>query len=127
MFSFLFEINKLKNYWSDFKNHFTDGPLLDSQKLCRRRQYREEKQIVDVSYSFQVKMSAEEADSTPTPTAAQPDGTGPLVHVPVAPRKPARRGLKVQPERPKRALFCLTLKNPLRKLCIDIVEWKYPF
>ncbi|CAF4924576.1 unnamed protein product [Pieris macdunnoughi] len=71
-------------------------------------------------------MSTEEADTTPTPTAAQPDGTGPLIQVPVAPRKPARRGLKVQPERPKRALFCLTLKNPLRKLCIDIVEWK-PF
>lgn len=30
-------------------------------------------------------------------------------------------------ERPLRALFCLTLKNPIRKLCIDIVEWKYPF
>jgi voltage-dependent calcium channel L type alpha-1D len=29
-------------------------------------------------------------------------------------------------DRPVRALFCLGLKNPLRKLCIDIVEWK-PF
>ena len=28
--------------------------------------------------------------------------------------------------RPPRALFCLTLKNPLRKLCIKIIEWKYP-
>lgn len=27
--------------------------------------------------------------------------------------------------RPPRALFCLTLKNPVRKLFIDIVEWKY--
>ncbi|CAK1546603.1 unnamed protein product [Leptosia nina] len=71
-------------------------------------------------------MSGEAEDTTPTPTAAQPDGAGPLIQVPVAPRKPPRRGLKVQPERPKRALFCLTLKNPLRKLCIDIVEWKYP-
>lgn len=43
-----------------------------------------------------------------------------------AARKPARRGGKPQPERPQRALFCLGLKNPLRKLCIDIVEWKYP-
>ncbi|CAG7828197.1 unnamed protein product, partial [Allacma fusca] len=40
-------------------------------------------------------------------------------------RVQARRG-KVVPDRPQRALFCLTLKNPLRKLCIDIVEWK-PF
>ncbi|GAB6020081.1 Voltage-dependent calcium channel type D subunit alpha-1 [Chamberlinius hualienensis] len=29
-------------------------------------------------------------------------------------------------ERAPRALFCLTLKNPLRKFCISIVEWK-PF
>ena len=29
--------------------------------------------------------------------------------------------------RPMRALFCLGLKNPLRKLCISVVEWKYPF
>lgn len=33
---------------------------------------------------------------------------------------------KVVPERPERALFCFTLKNPIRKLCIDVVEWKYP-
>lgn len=26
--------------------------------------------------------------------------------------------------RPARSMFCLTLKNPLRKLCIRIVEWK---
>lgn len=43
-----------------------------------------------------------------------------------APKRPVRRGGKAQPERPVRALFCLGLKNPLRKLCIDIVEWK-PF
>lgn len=29
--------------------------------------------------------------------------------------------------RPPRALFCMNLKNPVRKLCISIVEWKYPF
>ena len=29
--------------------------------------------------------------------------------------------------RPPRALFCMTLKNPIRKLCISVVEWKYPF
>lgn len=28
--------------------------------------------------------------------------------------------------RPPRALFCLTLKNPVRRACINIVEWK-PF
>jgi hypothetical protein len=47
--------------------------------------------------------------------------------VPVAPKRPLRRGGKTHADRPKRALFCLTLKNPLRKMCIDVVEWKYPF
>ncbi|XP_058829322.1 muscle calcium channel subunit alpha-1 isoform X3 [Topomyia yanbarensis] len=47
--------------------------------------------------------------------------------LPAVPKKPTRRaGVKPQPDRPARVLFCLTLKNPLRKLCIDIVEWK-PF
>jgi hypothetical protein len=38
----------------------------------------------------------------------------------------SRRG-KPPPERPQRALLCLSLQNPLRKLCISVVEWKYPF
>ncbi|KAJ8707324.1 hypothetical protein PYW08_010576 [Mythimna loreyi] len=64
--------------------------------------------------------------TTPPPTGLAADGTGQLIQVPVAPRKPPRRGIKLQQERPKRALFCLTLKNPLRKCFIDFVEWK-PF
>ncbi|KAK9299970.1 hypothetical protein QLX08_007186 [Tetragonisca angustula] len=43
-----------------------------------------------------------------------------------ATKRPARRGGKAPPDRPLRALFCLPLKNPLRKMCIDVVEWK-PF
>ncbi|XP_034935060.1 muscle calcium channel subunit alpha-1 isoform X4 [Chelonus insularis] len=43
-----------------------------------------------------------------------------------APKRPARRGGKPPPDRPVRALFCLPLKNPVRKMCIDVVEWK-PF
>ncbi|XP_058807730.1 muscle calcium channel subunit alpha-1 isoform X4 [Phymastichus coffea] len=43
-----------------------------------------------------------------------------------AAKRPARRGGKSQPDRPQRALFCLTTKNPLRAFCIRIVEWK-PF
>lgn len=42
------------------------------------------------------------------------------------PRKPIRKPGAKAPDKPKRALFCLGLKNPIRKLCIDIVEWK-PF
>nr|CAD7568445.1 unnamed protein product [Timema californicum] len=41
-------------------------------------------------------------------------------------KRPVRRGGKPQPDRPLRSLFIFTLKNPIRKLCIDIVEWK-PF
>ena len=29
--------------------------------------------------------------------------------------------------RPKRALFCLSLDNPVRSAAITIVDWKYPF
>ncbi|EGW02194.1 Voltage-dependent L-type calcium channel subunit alpha-1S [Cricetulus griseus] len=52
------------------------------------------------------------------------------------PSSPQDEGLrKKQPKkpvpeilpRPPRALFCLTLENPLRKACISIVEWKYPY
>ncbi|XP_054379452.1 voltage-dependent L-type calcium channel subunit alpha-1S [Pongo abelii] len=51
------------------------------------------------------------------------------------PSSPQDEGLrKKQPKkpvpeilpRPPRALFCLTLENPLRKACISVVEWKYP-
>ncbi|XP_023318725.1 muscle calcium channel subunit alpha-1 isoform X2 [Trichogramma pretiosum] len=41
-------------------------------------------------------------------------------------KKQVRRGNKAQPDRPARALFCFGLKNPIRKLCIAVVEWK-PF
>ncbi|KAK3102267.1 hypothetical protein FSP39_010075 [Pinctada imbricata] len=37
------------------------------------------------------------------------------------------RKLQNQNVRPQRALFCLTLQNPIRKLCIRVVEWRYPF
>ncbi|XP_025410803.1 muscle calcium channel subunit alpha-1 isoform X5 [Sipha flava] len=41
-------------------------------------------------------------------------------------KRPIRRPGKQLPDRPQRALCCLTLKNPLRKLCIGVIEWK-PF
>lgn len=44
-----------------------------------------------------------------------------------AKRKAQSRRGKPPPERPQRALFCLSLTNPIRKLCISVVEWKYPF
>ncbi|KAJ0171022.1 hypothetical protein K1T71_013221 [Dendrolimus kikuchii] len=66
------------------------------------------------------------ASSSAPPNAVLLILVGTLLPVPPPPRKPPRRGQKAQQERPKRALFCLSLKNPIRKLCIDIVEWK-PF
>lgn len=62
----------------------------------------------------------------PSTTATAIAGAGQTA-TPPAPKRPVRRGGKAQPERPVRALFCLSLKNPIRKLCIEIVEWKYPF
>lgn len=64
----------------------------------------------------------------PVPTsqlgaATQAGGTAPGAAA-AAQKRPVRRGGKPPPDRPTRALFCLSLKNPIRKLCIDIVEWK---
>ncbi|XP_021567338.1 voltage-dependent L-type calcium channel subunit alpha-1C [Carlito syrichta] len=39
--------------------------------------------------------------------------------------KPKKQG-STAATRPPRALLCLTLKNPIRRACISIVEWKYP-
>lgn len=64
--------------------------------------------------------------TAPSTTATAIAGAGQTA-TPPAPKRPVRRGGKAQPERPVRALFCLSLKNPIRKLCIEIVEWKYPF
>lgn len=63
-----------------------------------------------------------EAGATNGTTIGNKPGT-----VPGPPKRPVRRSGKPIPERPTRALFCLGLKNPIRKLCITIVEWKYPF
>lgn len=41
-------------------------------------------------------------------------------------KRPASRN-QAASARPQRALFCLSLRNPIRKMCIGIVEWKYPF
>lgn len=35
-----------------------------------------------------------------------------------------RHKLKIKAEHAKRVLFCLNLKNPFRKVCIKLVEWK---
>ncbi|XP_072945832.1 muscle calcium channel subunit alpha-1-like [Epargyreus clarus] len=68
-------------------------------------------------------MSAEAQAEATTPDAEAPD-TGQAAQ-PAAKKKERPRG-KPQPVKPKRSLLCLGLKNPLRKLCYDIVEWK-PF
>lgn len=42
-------------------------------------------------------------------------------------KKPVRRiGAKPPPDRAPRAIYCFSLKNPIRKKCLQIVEWK-PF
>lgn len=42
-------------------------------------------------------------------------------------KKPVRRiGAKPPPDRAPRAIYCFGLKNPIRRKCLQIVEWK-PF
>jgi hypothetical protein len=36
-----------------------------------------------------------------------------------------RKRRQTTPEHPRRALFCLSLDNKLRRTCIKLVEWKY--
>ncbi|XP_050686147.1 muscle calcium channel subunit alpha-1-like isoform X34 [Eriocheir sinensis] len=70
------------------------------------------------------------ASAAPPQPADVPAPAGPpTAEAPTHERKrpPPRRPVGKPPEnRPARALFCLGLKNPLRKVCIDVVEWK-PF
>ncbi len=42
------------------------------------------------------------------------------------PKKSKKQPGAGQNLRPKRALFCLTLDNPVRSAAITIVDWKYP-
>ena len=65
------------------------------------------------------------------PGGVNPGATsGPPGSVPpggVPERKPARRvGAKPPPDRAPRSIYCFTVKNPIRKKCIEFVEWK-PF
>ena len=57
-----------------------------------------------------------------------PNGVQPKLGVQtMAEKKPARRlGAKPPPDRAQKSMGCLSLKNPLRKHCIALVEWK-PF
>jgi hypothetical protein len=62
--------------------------------------------------------------ATTPATASTPAATTPAV------RKPTKANIrKPNPNlnpRPPRVLFCLKLNNPLRKFCIQLVEYKYP-
>lgn len=62
-----------------------------------------------------------------TPTTPGAPSAADAAAAAAAKRKAATRRGKPPPERPQRALFCLTLANPVRKLCINVIEWKYPF
>lgn len=73
-----------------------------------------------------VAAAAGDANNAADPNAAAANGGAPTPAAPAPPKRPVRRGGKPMPDRPPRVLFCLNLKNPLRKICIDIVEWK-PF
>lgn len=57
----------------------------------------------------------------------------PPYNLPPANQQPSERKPRIvrkvvkAPEKAERVLYCLSLKNPVRRLCISIVEWKYPF
>ncbi|XP_067834585.1 voltage-dependent L-type calcium channel subunit alpha-1S-like isoform X2 [Heptranchias perlo] len=57
---------------------------------------------------------------------AKPEADADLGQRKRADSKKGKKPMFVGPPRPARSLLCLSLQNPLRKLCISIVEWK-PF
>lgn len=63
-------------------------------------------------------------DTAPAAIATQP--TSGVQQQPPERKRVVRKVVKV-PEKAERVLYCLQLKNPLRRVCINIVEWKYPF
>lgn len=65
------------------------------------------------------------SNAAPAPSTTATAIVGATTPAPL--KRPIRRSGKAQPDRPVRALFCLGLKNPIRKLCIEVTEWKYPF
>uniref|UniRef100_A0A8C7EMT2 Voltage-dependent L-type calcium channel subunit alpha n=1 Tax=Neovison vison TaxID=452646 RepID=A0A8C7EMT2_NEOVI len=95
-------------------------------------------------------MSASEGGKDTTPEPSPANGTGPGPEWGLCPGPPASGGEEISgasgletpkrrtqhskhktvavasAQRSPRALFCLTLSNPLRRFCISIVEWK-PF
>lgn len=73
-----------------------------------------------------------EPQGTTTPNTAAiltpaPGSDGGAQANPKQERKRVVRKVTKSPEKADRVLYCLTLKNPIRRLCIGIVEWKYPF
>ena len=71
-------------------------------------------------------MTAPSATAGPAKTLAEAEAAAAAAAAAAKRKAMSRRG-KPPPERPQRALLCLSLTNPLRKLCISVVEWKYPF
>ncbi|XP_046439979.1 muscle calcium channel subunit alpha-1-like [Daphnia pulex] len=69
--------------------------------------------------------TAPSATAGPAKTLAEAEAAAAAAAAAAKRKAMSRRG-KPPPERPQRALLCLSLTNPLRKLCISVVEWK-PF
>lgn len=80
-----------------------------------------------LSSAWQQALGAATGKGPPAIERQGPVNLPPAVPVPPAVKNRKRTHRPKVLERPTKALYCLTLENPLRKLCISIVEWKYPF
>lgn len=80
-----------------------------------------------LSSAWQQALGAATGKGPPAIERQGPANLPPAVPVPPAVKNRKRTHRPKVLERPTKALYCLTLENPLRKLCISIVEWKYPF
>ncbi|XP_059609825.1 muscle calcium channel subunit alpha-1 isoform X5 [Phlebotomus argentipes] len=99
-------------------------PLLLRKQLSHRRISNEVFSVWQTTLSVTTAMTTAVSMEADAPAMTSEEG---VTSAPKGvPKRPIRRSGKPPPDRPVRALFCLGLKNPIRKLCIDVVEWK-PF
>ncbi|XP_058829324.1 muscle calcium channel subunit alpha-1 isoform X4 [Topomyia yanbarensis] len=130
---------RTENFIVGFLRKTTSAKKNPTQKLCKRNSRFFSRKRHSLSDVWQATLKSTTAMSQAAAPINGQDASalgldsntapskGLATTLPAVPKKPTRRaGVKPQPDRPARVLFCLTLKNPLRKLCIDIVEWK-PF
>lgn len=106
---------------SDRQSHVPNQSLLPSTGLHARTSVTTATGVTGLSGIAGIAAAAANQQGKPLNLAALT-----LAAQSVAAKKRAGARAQAANTRPERTLFCLTLRNSLRKVCIKIGEWKYP-